>query len=312
MKLWMIYNKEDYKKNKTYYDMHVSKGKKYNMDIQLIIAEYLSFGVKNNKLYVEYYNKDITLPDGIIMRCRYSMISKQLELMNVPVYNNSFVCDICNDKFKTYQFLANKGIDMVDSEYMPNYKIGYSLNDENYNLNNIDNHIYDLDIFKIYNKEKTVIKTTDGHGGDEVYILDDFLHIQNTKVDENLRKDMVLQPLVNGDNKDLRVYILDNKIVGCVLRQSNTSFKSNYSLGGSICSYTLSKDEENNVRKIIDLFKENTKEYPGKGIFYGGIDFIIDKRGKLLFNEIEDVVGSRMLYNTSNIDIVDEYLRWLS
>ena len=44
-----------------------------------------------------------------------------------------------------------------------------------------------------------------------------------------------------------------------------------------------------------------------------GIDFIIDKNGEFVFNEIEDVVGSRMLYKTHpDMDILDIFFRKLS
>jgi len=43
-----------------------------------------------------------------------------------------------------------------------------------------------------------------------------------------------------------------------------------------------------------------------------GIDFILDDNGNLVFNEIEDVVGARMLYQCSDIDIVKEYLSYIS
>ena len=299
MKLWMVYNLHDYNINSTYYDMHVSKGKKYNMDIQLIIVEYLSFGVKNNKLYIEYDNNPISLPDGVIMRSRYSLLSKQLEMMGIQVFNNSYVCDICNDKAKTYQLLASRGIDIVDSEFLLGDKLEYMVR-SSINSDNNDN---------LCNMNSKVIKTTNGHGGKEVYMAKDYLSNSLYKEDDFCSKDMVLQPLIKGDNKDLRVYILDNKIIGSVLRTGKESFKSNYSLGGYVELYTLNRKEEEIVNNIIELFNVETPNYPVKGIFYGGIDFIIDTDGKLLFNEIEDVVGSRMLYNTSDIDIVEEYLK---
>lgn len=39
-----------------------------------------------------------------------------------------------------------------------------------------------------------------------------------------------------------------------------------------------------------------------------GIDFILTKDGRLIFNELEEMVGSRMLYNCSKHDIVKEYV----
>ena len=42
-----------------------------------------------------------------------------------------------------------------------------------------------------------------------------------------------------------------------------------------------------------------------------GIDFIFDEEGRFLFNEIEDVVGSRTLSALSEINIVWEYLNFI-
>ena len=42
-----------------------------------------------------------------------------------------------------------------------------------------------------------------------------------------------------------------------------------------------------------------------------GIDFIFDEHGHFLFNEIEDVVGSRTLSALSEINIVREYLKFI-
>ena len=293
MKLWMVYNLHDYNINTMYYDMHVQKAQKHNIDIVLVIVEYLSFGVKNNKLYITYNNKNIDLPDGVIMRSRYSLLSKHLEMMNIPVFNNSYICEKCNNKAKTYQLITESNIDIVDSEFL----------------------LGEASFIKDNSNSEKVIKTVDGHGGSEVYLLDDFkTSINNSLYKEDkqhikVSKDMVLQPLVKGNNNDLRVYILDNEIIGSVLRKGNNSFKSNYSLGGDVKFYKLNKKEKDTVYKILELFKEKTKNYKVNGIFYGGIDFIINNNGELLFNEIEDVVGSRMLYATSNIDIVDEYLK---
>ena len=39
-----------------------------------------------------------------------------------------------------------------------------------------------------------------------------------------------------------------------------------------------------------------------------GVDFIRDE-GKWILNEIEDVVGSRMLYKTANLDVAELYLQ---
>ena len=63
----------------------------------------------------------------------------------------------------------------------------------------------------------------------------------------------------------------------------------------------MEEDEKAIVEKIVDLFDFGL----------AGIDFIIGDNGALIFNEIEDVVGSRMLYSCSDINIVALYLEYI-
>jgi ribosomal protein S6--L-glutamate ligase/gamma-F420-2:alpha-L-glutamate ligase len=100
--------------------------------------------------------------------------------------------------------------------------------------------------------------------------------------------------------KDVRVYIVGNKIIASMLRTSTESFKSNYSLGGSARPYELNNNEKSMVRKIL-------KKLP---IDYGGIDFIFNN-GKAVFNEIEDAVGARMIYEKTDIDIVGIFVDYI-
>ena len=40
-----------------------------------------------------------------------------------------------------------------------------------------------------------------------------------------------------------------------------------------------------------------------------GVDLLLTDRGPV-FNEVEDVVGTRMLYSCTDIDAADRYVRW--
>ena len=182
--------------------------------------------------------------------------------------------------------------------YPCNY-INKKLKGQNY-LNSIDNN---------KKNSRYIIKTIDGHGGNEVYILQDFIKDNDKDNDKDIKTDMVIQPLLDKCNKDVRVYVLNNKIIAAVERCGNNDFRSNFSLGGSVKEYSLKENEINIVKRIINLFNEKTKGYSVKGLFYAGIDFLIDSNGDVLFNEIEDVVGSRMLYKATDIDIVDLYIK---
>ena len=101
----------------------------------------------------------------------------------------------------------------------------------------------------------------------------------------DFREESLQQKLQKALVGDIRFYILNNRIIHSVLRRPKDGFISNYSKGGSIELYRPSLEEEALVEKFIGQLQ----------IDYAGIDFLLLKDGSLLFNELEDVVGSRML-----------------
>ncbi|MDY0405441.1 hypothetical protein P5G51_008555 [Virgibacillus sp. 179-BFC.A HS] len=113
--------------------------------------------------------------------------------------------------------------------------------------------------------------------------------------------DIVIQDCDVRLGRDIRVFVVGKEIIGAVLRKNNNDFRANFKLGGSAESYSLNDSERDIVQTIINHFHFGMV----------GIDFLMDHQGKLLFNEIEDVVGSRTLSATSNINIVKKYIQWI-
>lgn len=136
-----------------------------------------------------------------------------------------------------------------------------------------------------------VKKPIDGHGGEGVVML---------KKAEEFEKGFVYQKPCDTLGKDLRVWVIGGKIITSILRQSDTDFRSNFCLGGTATPYNLNETEKIQIQKVIDLFD----------IDYAGIDFLYDK-GNLIFNEIEDTVGARMVYAKTDIDIIRLYCEYI-
>lgn len=276
---WIIYNREAADYNRQYIQYYIEEGSKLDIEVKLILVEELDFGVKESRWFLAYRKQEVIFPDFVICRSIYPLLSKQLELMGIRVFNNSFVSEVCNDKAKTYQYLAKTGIKMVDSTFIRNIQVKEILSDI---------------------QTPTVIKAVDGHGGSQVFLVDKEDNYIITE--EGLgSSDVVLQPLTGSRHQDMRVYVIGNEIVAAVLRTARDGFKSNFSLGGEVCLYHLSEKEKDIVHRIIDQFDFGLV----------GIDFIIGDEGELIFNEIEDVVGSRMLYQCSEINIVELYLKFI-
>jgi gamma-F420-2:alpha-L-glutamate ligase len=298
MEAWIIYYRDSARYNEQYIQYYIKEGRKLGIEFRLILVEDLQFGVKNNGLYITYQNQNITKPDFVICRAIYPLLSKQLEFMGMKVFNNSFVSEVCNDKAKTYQYLAKTGIKMVDSDFYLNQQIAEV-------------------VAKV--TTQSVIKAVDGHGGSQVFLIDknkplDIDEIisecrnHNTAVNQYHEivtglgcSNVVVQPMTGSRHQDLRVYVIGDEIIASVLRTAKDGFKSNFSLGGEVSLYSLTEVEKSIVSQIIEQFEFGLV----------GIDFIIGDEGELIFNEIEDVVGSRMLYQCSDINIVKRYLEYI-
>lgn len=253
---WIIYNKEEAKKNVNYIKWYIDKFKAENIELSLIYTD-----------DIEY----IALPDFAIIRAIRPDITSRLESLGVRCFNNGFVSEICNDKALTYKYVNENGV-----EILPTY----------YNINEIK-------------KFPVVIKPKDSHGGDRVNLAENFNELSKL-MHLYERDNYVIQAVASDRGKDVRVYVIGNKIITAMLRESESDFRSNFCLGGKASVYNLSNDEIKKVERIMNLFDFD----------FVGIDFVFNN-GKIVFNEIEDVVGSRMVYSYTDIDIVDLYIKYI-
>ncbi len=274
---WIIYEEAAAAYNRRYLSFYEKECEKRGIDLRLVLTKDLDFGAEGSGLYLHVCGETAVLPDFAICRVIHPLLTAHLEAMGVPVFNNSRVASVSNDKAKTYQTVAAAGIPVVTSRFVKREEAERVLRETAY---------------------PCVIKTVAGHGGAEVFLLDEF---PSEDILARFRaNDSVLQPFT-GRGEDLRVYVIGERIIAAVLRHSNEGFRANYSLGGSVSLYELNTDDTALVRRIIDLFDFGLV----------GIDFIVGNDGELIFNEIEDVVGSRMLYAVSDISVVPLYLDYI-
>ncbi len=133
-----------------------------------------------------------------------------------------------------------------------------------------------------------VVKSRSGHGGSEVFMAKDFKEVE--KLCGRIR-DPIIQQVAPILGRDMRAYVLDGEVLACVMRSSDSDFRANFSCGGraepcgipDICSGIIDKITERLHPTFI------------------GIDFVFG-REEIYLNEIEDVVGTRMLYSLTDLD----------
>lgn len=272
---WIIYDKVESERNKAYIEWFISEAQKQNMNLQLMIRERIQIGVQSQQISILYDHQPIELPQFAIVRTVEPLLNKHLELLGLKVFNSSKVSMICNHKARTYTEMNLLNIPFVDTLFT-----------KKSHLNTEPPMVYPF-----------VIKESTGRSGKQVFYIENQQDWKTTLA--NLTsEELIIQTADVQLGKDLRVFVLGKRIIGAVLRQSEDDFRANYNLGGTATWYPLNDEEKKLVKKIIHSFEFDLV----------GIDFLMGTDGKLLLNEIEDVVGSRILSAVSDINLLQKYV----
>lgn len=272
---WLIYKQQDAQQNQSYIDWFINEANKQQIKLTLVHRESLTIGIKNNKKTIFLNNKQVPLPHFVVIRTIEPLLQMFFESFSVKTFNNYDVSRICNNKMLTHLTLSKLDIPMVDTLF--------------------------------YNKELIpetpplpfpfVIKNTHGRSGTEVYYIQDENDWDNCLKLISFNK-LVIQSANVKLGKDVRVFIVGKKIIAAVLRHNEKDFRANFKLGGQAIPYTLNNNDKAMIQKIINHFDFGLV----------GIDFLIGHDDTLLFNEIEDVVGSRILSEATRINLLEKYV----
>ena len=299
---WILYESADARKNSWFIEKLQNELKAYRPE--LVYTDYIAQvcdGTQNGNDMIGRMLRGRDLPAFVINRSRNADIAYGLSKQGIRVFNPPDVTHIGNDKDLSYSLAGKLGI-----PYMPYITIDGSALKPLIPVDE-DRSFKETGCFKAISETADdfgypfVLKPSDGHGGRHVFFInsEDELHaaIQDIMRTFRLRpyKKLLMQRPCGNPGRDLRIYLLNNKIVASMLRSAKDSgdFRANFSLGGMASLITPTRQERFIAGELAEALPSD----------FIGIDIIYDKGGPV-FNEIEDAVGSRMLYTYTGIDIV--------
>lgn len=146
-----------------------------------------------------------------------------------------------------------------------------------------------------------VLKSVDGHGGSEVFLVKTKEEKNKLKAEYSSGRRFVSQKLCSSPGRDLRVYVLGGKVLAGAMRSSASDFRSNYSLGGTAEIVQVPQNIASVAERIAAKLQSD----------FVGVDFIFDGDDAVV-NEVEDVVGTRMLYDLTDLDAAEEYAKYIA
>ncbi len=270
----IVYERENIKKNARFIELFITHFKALGVSLTLVALDELTIGVSNHTSFL-FLKNVIIQPDFAVVRLMHPVLSMQLEALKIPCFNSALLSDVANDKRKTAIHFLKRGLPFIDTAFVKRGE-------------NLPNFTYPV-----------VVKASCSCGGRKVYLA----HSKEETLSclEKMQEDTaIIQPFLNADKKDVRLYMLNGTYYMGMQRFShNDDFRSNF--GIHQCARPFPKDET--------LIKMAEKAIQGLSSSLVGVDFLFDQKGMPYLNEIEDAVGTRMLYEMTDKDVVKDYAK---
>ncbi len=313
-KVWLLYYEKYICKNQYFITEMISEGINYGLDIRLVTVEEINDLIKTEK------------PKAVISRVINPKLTDCIEKNGIKLFNSASVSRLCNNKADTIRRIHDVGIVHIptisvtagtDGKYKYELIECEALQEYNKSLSVMKDSALDMifygDALKLQNisdidLSKYIIKSVTGHGGAEVMLLSDYCKthavfgIQEPDAAKYYKDKYIIQPVMTGYDSDIRIYLTGGEIEGAVKRTAKSGFKANYSLGGSISLFEPDDYMTDLVKRILEL----------EDFSYIGIDFLYTDGKIPVFNEIEDVVGARMLSACGKNGYVKKYIEYIS
>ncbi len=216
--------------------------------------------------------------DFVLMRGYDYEISEWLEDKGVWVLNSTKSMRDTRDKLKTYEALTKVGL--------PSPKTTSIRRQSTYN-----------DLASYFGSDTFVIKEIEGSKGEGVFLVNS--EKEMASVLSNRSQTLAQEYIQSSFGKDIRVWVVGDKVVGNILRYNENSFKSNYAQGGSFRSFPLSKEASElaiNATKALQLD-------------ISGVDLLFTKDGFTIC-EVNGNAGFRTASASTNIpDEIAAYIK---
>jgi ribosomal protein S6--L-glutamate ligase len=267
----------------------INAGAAKNHTMEVIDPAYCTLCIENGKTIVKYHNEIVDDLHAIIPRIGASTtyfgtsLVRHFNAMGVFSVISAEAILNSRDKWTCFQMLSNEKVQF------PKTILGVSQNFEA--------------ILSSFNKAPVIIKILEGTHGNGVILAETYQSALSTM--ETLKtagvKFVVQEYIEESKGSDLRIIVIDQKVVASMKRQSKEGdFRSNLHRGGSSENIQLDYKEENialRAAKALNL-----------GIC--GVDILQSNRGPLVL-EINSTPGLEGIEKTTGKNISEKMISYI-
>jgi ribosomal protein S6--L-glutamate ligase len=246
--------------------------------------------IERGRFIVIYNNEVLMKPDLIIPRIGNSAtiygttVVRHFQEMGAPVLNTPSGIYNSRDKFRSLQLLAGQNIpipvtyfsnDLHQAERIVKGKLGYPF----------------------------ILKVLEGTQGVGVHLVkNEFEAFQLMNRFAAAKEKIILQEFIEEfKGKDIRVFIVGNKVVASMMRIANAGeFRSNIHRGGSGEKIVLSEEEREMAIRAVKIL----------GLQIAGVDILRSKKGAVII-EVNSSPGLEGIEGVTGVEVAEEIIHYI-
>ena len=270
----------------------IEEFQKQDIEIQLVDPTTVDIFVnKENKKSILVNGEPSDLPQFVFPRTGsgttyyIKAVIRHFERMGVPVINTSDAIDNVKDKLYTHQILAQSNLD-IPKTMLLRYPIDIDFVEKNIGF-------------------PVIVKKISGSYGRGVFLCEDKKSLRQLVTMAELTKksyDIIIQEFIKDTwGKDLRVMVVNNKVIGCMMRQAtDDDFRANITRGGEGFPYEVNE-------QIDWLSVESSKAL---GLDIAGVDLLFQNGGYKIC-EVNSNPGFEGMENFTKKNIAGEIVSFI-
>lgn len=229
-------------------------------------------------------------PDFILFWDKDIRLAQMFEKNGFRVFNSAEGISVCDDKSKTFFALYDSGIRMPRTIVAP--KIfqpeGFS----------------ETTFFEEVAKEwgyPLIFKECNGSFGAQVYLVHD--QEEMIKVIKHIgnRPFLIQEYIETSYGRDVRIQVVGGKVVASMLRTNENDFRANITNGGSMQSYTPTKEQEEMAIQVCEKLK----------LDFAGVDIMFGNEGEPVLCEVNSNAHFKNLYDCTGVNTAKEILKYI-
>lgn len=247
---------------------------------------------RNTDIIYNIYNNSNNFGnyDAVLFYDKDTLLAKELENKNYKVFNSSECIKNCDNKALTYQILEKNNLPIPETYILP--LIFY------YNKTIIDKWIYEVEKRLSY---PIIVKKWYGSEGKQVYLINNRSELDNLIEKENGNELLVQHYYEECCGKDIRINIVNGKIVAAMKRMSvNGDFRSNLSNGGTAVTYTPNPEESELAINAAKALKCD----------FCGVDILNTNNGPVIC-EVNSNAHLNNIYSVTNVNVAKHILEYI-